>query len=220
MTCKECLTWLPSYVDAEVGGLAAGQLYPEVKRHLDLCDECEVQYVEMLELALAEDTGELPVPERMPSARLTFLPRLSLQGYVRSLAEELVAATSPNLVDDMRDIVDVFFERVAALGNQFTLGPTLAPALGFGAGKVPEALKLLAMVYAATQVITASLSPQDIKAQARTDQLQATLRGQAENAGLQLGLGSKEARALAMKYAELASRDPEALQELSANLHD
>lgn len=213
MSCDECQAWLPTYVDAEIGGLAVGQLYPDVKRHLDLCPVCEAEYLEMLELALAEDAGELPVPERFPVPDLAFLLPLSLSDYVRSLAEELIEATAPELMGDLQAIIDVFFERVAALDRQFALGPGLAPALGFGAGEVPEALKFLAATHAATQALTEALSPQEIEAQARVGRLQETLRHQAEKAAQGVGLGSRQAQVFAEQYADLASRDPQALQE-------
>jgi len=215
MTCDECCAQLPAYVDAEVGGLAAGQSYPEVKRHLDLCSECAAEYLDMLKLALAEDAGELPIPGGFPAPDLAFLPPLSFADYVRSLAEELVATTTPHLMDDLRAIMDVFFERVGKLGRRFTLGSSFAPALGFGAGEVPEALKVLASTYATTQVLTEALSPEEIVAQARAGQLQETLRRQAEKAARNLGFRPRQARAFAEKYAELAGRDPEALQKLA-----
>jgi hypothetical protein len=202
-----------------MGGLAAGQLYPQVKRHLDLCPDCEAVYLEMLELAVAEEAGELPAPDEFPAPDLAFLGPLSLPEYVRSLAEELVAAMAPHLMADLQAISDVFFERITRLGREFTLGPRLAPAMGFGAGEVPEALKLLAATYAATSTLTEALSPQEIEIGARTGRLWETLRHQGEKAARDLGLGSREARAFAEKYAELASRDAQALQELIASHH-
>jgi hypothetical protein len=215
MTCEECQSWLPAYVDAEVGGLTVGQMYPEVKRHLDLCPDCEAEYLEMLELALAEDAGELSVPDKLPVPDLTFLPRLSLPDYVRSLAEEIISATRPHLVGDLRAITDIFFERVATLDVQFTLGPGFAPALGFGAGEVPEALEVLAATYLATHSLTEALSSKEIGTQARAGQLQETLRQKGEEAARDVGLSRQQAQAFAEKYAELVVREPEALQNLA-----
>jgi len=72
LNCDECRARLPTYVDDEVLNLPIVTLYPGVKRHLDLCTECETEYVEILRLALAEDAGELPTPqdrEAVPSQR-------------------------------------------------------------------------------------------------------------------------------------------------------
>jgi hypothetical protein len=218
MTCDECRSWLPGYVDAEVGGLAVAQLYPDVKRHLDLCSECAGEYLEMLELALAEDAGEIPVPERLPTPDLAFLSPVpvSLPDYVRSVAEKVATLLAPRLLSDLQAISDIFFERVAALGGRFSLGPAFAPALGFGAGDVPEALKVLAATYAATQATVEGLSPQEIAAQAGAGQLRETLRRQAEEAAREARLGPQAARAFAERYAEVAGRDPKALQQLAA----
>jgi hypothetical protein len=216
MTCDECRAWLPSYVDAEVGGLAVGG-YPEVKRHLDLCSDCEAEYLEILELALVEDAGELPEAGALPVPDLAFLPTPSLSGYVHNLAESLVAATEPGLLTDLRAIADVFFERVAALGSQFTLERGWAPALGFGADEVPEALKLLGATYAVTKAVVDGLSPEEIEVQAGSGKLRETLRHRAEKAAQDVGLGSQQMEGFAKQYAELASRDPQILQELAAH---
>jgi hypothetical protein len=217
MTCEECQAWLPSYADAEVGDLAAAELYPEVKRHLDLCANCEAEYVAMLELALAEDAGELPMPERFPVLNLSFLSPMTLSDYVRALAEELVEEKLPHLKDELRIVADVFFERIAALGEGFRLQAGLAPALGLGDSEVTGSLQILAATYVATQVVVTDLSAHAIEEQAQTGRLSETLRRQAEQAARDMGLGSKEAQTFAGQYAELACQDPGVLQELAAH---
>ena len=215
MSCEACQAWLPSYVDAEVGGLAVGRLYPEVKRHLDLCADCETEYLEMLELALVEDAGELPALGALPAPYLAFLPPLSLPEYVRDLTEELIARKAPHLMAEVQAIADVFFERVAALGERFTPQAGLAPVLGPG-DETTEALQILAATYVATQSVVADLSPREIEAQARTGQLTGSLRHRAEQVARDLGLSSREAQAFAEEYAELVCQDPHVLQELAA----
>jgi hypothetical protein len=215
MTCEACQSWLPSYVDAEIGGLPAAQEYPQVKRHLDLCADCEAEYVEMLELALAEDAGELPMPEHFPTPNLGFLPPIPLPVIVRDWAEELIAAIAPHLVDEFRIIADVFFERIAALGEGFRLQAGLAPALGLGDSEVTGSLQMLAATYVATQVVVTDLSAHAIEEQAQTGRLSQTLRRQAEQAARDMNLSSEEAQAFAEQYAELVCQNPEVLQELA-----
>jgi hypothetical protein len=215
MPCEECRSWLPTYVDAEVGGLAAGEKYPAVKRHLSLCPDCEAEYLAMLELAMVEDAGELLAPEELPAPDLTFLPPVSLTEYVLALAEDIISVKAPHLVADIRAISDIFFERVAALGQQFALGPSLAPAMGFGAGEVPEALEVLAATFAATQSLLEGRSPQEIEAYAQSGQLQAILSRQGKQAAQALGLSSQQARSFAETYAELAGQNPDILRALA-----
>lgn len=216
VTCEECRDQLPTYVDAEIGGLAVGPLYSQIKRHLELCPDCEAEYLELLDLAGVEDAGELPIPKEFPVPALAFLPRLSPFDYVRALAEELIAAIAPHLVVDLREIVDVFFDEVTALGGRYTLDPSFGAAMGFVRGEVPEALRFLAVTYSATQTLIETLSPQEIEAQSRAGQLQEALRREAEKAAHDMGLTPQEVRDFAEKYAELIARDPQALQELIA----
>ncbi len=76
VTCTVCQTQLPSYVEAEVSGLAVSRMYPDVKQHLDLCNtDCVAWYLDMLEMTLLEDTGLLPTPKHIPRPDLTFLNR-------------------------------------------------------------------------------------------------------------------------------------------------
>lgn len=213
VSCEACQAWLPSYVDAEIAGLPAAEEYPAVQRHLNLCADCEAEYLAMLELAVAEEAGELPVPERFPEPNLGFLPTLPLPVYVRTRAHEIVDAIAPRLTEDLQVVADVFFEHIEALGEGFRLRPEMAQTLDLG-GETTEALQMLATTYIATQVVVTELSPSEIEAQAETGELSETLRRQAEQAARNLDL--EQAQAFAEQYAERVCQDPEVLQELAA----
>lgn len=73
LSCAQCQAWLPSYVDAEIGDVAGDPRYRPVKRHLLLCQDCTDVYLELLDLALAEEEDRLPRPERYPEPDLSFL---------------------------------------------------------------------------------------------------------------------------------------------------
>ncbi len=72
-THAQCLADLPSYVGAELEDAPVARLYPVVQHHLDWCEECAAQYVELLEVALADMNDALPKPRVLPSADLSFL---------------------------------------------------------------------------------------------------------------------------------------------------
>jgi hypothetical protein len=74
LACDECQAWLPAYVDAEVGGISGYPRYLAVKRHLLLCSDCAAAYLELLDLALAEEQGRIPRPTYYPEPDLSFLP--------------------------------------------------------------------------------------------------------------------------------------------------
>jgi len=73
LACDECQAWLPVYVDAEIGGLSGHARYLQVKRHLLLCAGCAAAYLDLLDLALIEEQGQIPRPTRYPEPDLSFL---------------------------------------------------------------------------------------------------------------------------------------------------
>ncbi len=74
MTCDECQAWLPTYVDADIGGISGHPRYLPVKRHLLLCAGCAVAYLDLLDLALAEERGWIRPPTYYPEPDWSFLP--------------------------------------------------------------------------------------------------------------------------------------------------
>ncbi|HLF26284.1 MAG TPA: hypothetical protein VJG32_08105 [Anaerolineae bacterium] len=208
---------LPGYVAAEIGGLPAGALYPDLKRHLDLCAGCEADYLNLLEVALLERAGKLPAPIFTPRPDLSFLPQqVSLPGFVRTLAQDLVSALRPNRLDEFRKAADAFFDAVARQGGRLIpVRADLGEALGFEAGRVPDAVLMLAATQLATQSLIETLTPQEIQTQATGGQLRQTLLDQAERSAQKVGLEAQAAREFAEKYADLLLRDPDALQALS-----
>ncbi len=219
LTCEECRSQLPAFVDAEVGGLSASVRYPEIKRHLDLCAACAAEYQALLELALAEDSGAIVASAAFPTPDLTFLAPRSIQTLIRhtiALARELVTAINPRLAPDLEAAAEGFAERVQALGGAFALRRGAAGALDLGADEAAGALKLLAATYTATRSLTGELSASQIAAQAQSGRLPQTLRRHAVRAARELGLSRQEQDVFAEEYARAASRDPTTLQRLAA----
>jgi hypothetical protein len=215
LTCETCRMQLPAYVDAEVGGLPVAQRYPDVKHHLDGCTDCGASYLALLQLALTEEAAPWPIPDRTSAPDLSFLPPLTLAEVVRALAQEIVTAIAPNLIGELHTIADFFFERVATLKQPLKFGPNAAPALGFGAGDTPEALKLLAATYAATQALISDRTAHDIEDQAQHRQLTATSQAEAQAAARDMRLSAALAQRFAQQYAQLADREARTLQQLA-----
>src|SRR5437016_1640435 len=70
----ECLAMLPSFVNAEVRGENVLALYSTVKHHLDGCDSCSADYIELLQLTLADLDNQLLPTSPPPTFDLSFLP--------------------------------------------------------------------------------------------------------------------------------------------------
>ena len=220
MTHDECLSWLPSFVEAEMGGLPAARLYPEVKRHLDGCANCEAEYAQMLELAMAEEAGELPPVASDQQPDLSFIPPLlappSLSDVVRAFARHVVAATQPDLQADLRRVMDPFFRQVERLGGRFQVGRQFEQAMGMGQPERLEASRYLAATHLATQSLVDTLTPDALDAQAVTGELRETLRRLAEQAARSAHLDRAAVQAFAATYADLGVRDRDTLSALLA----
>ena len=223
IACEDCRPQLPSYVDAEIGGLPVGQYYPQVKRHLDLCADCQAEYLDMLELALVEDAGELPVPKIIPTPDLSFLPPLSFVERAREMvtrvAERVLETLDPDRLEELTIIGDTFFTRVEELGGQFSLRQAPAMALGLGAEEASMALLSLAASYETTRQIAETFSVQEIQAHADQEDLADILAQVAEKAARETMLGRKEARLFAQIYAEGAQDEISTWLSLAEILH-
>lgn len=208
MQCDECRAWLASYVDADVGGLPAAELYPKVQRHLNLCADCVAEYLDMLELALAEEAGELPVPERFPAPDLSFLPPVSFielaREMVTKVAKSVLVRLTPDVVGELDIISDVFFARVEELGGQFSLRRAPSAALGFGTGEASKTLLSLAATYETARRIAEGSSAQEIQARADQGEFADILARTAEQVAREMTMSRQEAREFARIYTESA----------------
>lgn len=211
MTCEACQAWLPSYVDDEIGALPVQTLYPKVKRHLELCDECVVEYLEMRDWALLVDEGRLPQVVESAIPDLSFLPPLSLTEYVRSVAKALVQALAPEESAELPSVADMLFDFIVFEGPGFRFQPDAS--LGDNG---LDALQIVTVTYNSTQRVLQEWSESDrepIETQIKRGILQQALRKQAEQEARQ-HLQQEEAQRFAEQYAQVVSQTPAALLRL------
>lgn len=104
----EAAAQLDDYVAAQLAGEDYRKRFPSVARHLDACVECAEAYALCYERALAEASGGLPQPARLPEPDLSFL--------------------APSMGQSLVDLVRAAVQRA---GEQFRLQltPDLLPAL-------------------------------------------------------------------------------------------
>lgn len=73
LDCENSRHWLPSYIDAEIGGGTTFDRLLDLTQHLLLCPRCEALYLDLLEVALADDEGRLPDMVSQRPLDLSFL---------------------------------------------------------------------------------------------------------------------------------------------------
>ncbi len=213
LDCAAIETWLPGYIEDEIAGEAVAVKHPDIKRHLDLCPECELLYVELLEVALAEQAGALGASSSSPLPDLSFLPPLPsfvalARDLVNRVTQQALAKLAPGALTDLATLSELFFKRVDALGDQLPTQQMVVATLG------PEdphtsALLTLTASYLTTQQIARTLSREALQSQSRQGSLHATLFQIARQSAEANGLAVADAQAFAQVYADQAVQAPD-----------
>lgn len=205
MSCDECRSWLPVYVEAEVSGFDVNQQYLEVRRHIDLCVECEREYVELLDSTLGEmsaDWSDIPVPP----PNLSFLPSLAPTEYVRWLLEgvmgELQPAQLPRLQLQMVPLLRQF--------NALLSHPVPTPVGVMGADRGFQRLNLATYDVARSLLQSAPAALSGSPAI-----LEGWVRREAERAAQHQGLVSEEAEAFVATVTQLVCHNPSLLRQVA-----
>jgi hypothetical protein len=217
---EECLAALPTYVDAEVAGEPIAQNFPRVKRHLDACEECSAQYAELLQMTLAEQSGEIPMPLAIPAPDLAFLSPPKLSDFVTEKARTILRAISSAPLPDLERIAEIVSEQIEALGGKFVLQPGLARQLALDSSELSEATVALAVTYAVTQRIIKSLTPEQIDVLFAENRLQAQVENVAIATAREIRVETSLAERLAQEYARHVCADPDVLRALVKQYHN
>lgn len=215
LSCAEVQAQLPACADAELRGVAIARRYPEVARHLLSCEECSALYALMLERELAPALEPLPAPVGLDALRQE--QRFAeVRGFVLGVANAILEAVQPAALPGLADAVQAFFDQLRALGGTFRLEPAAAHALGQG-GDLSPAVRFLMASFLATQELAQTLSVEQRKGLAASEELRATLLRAAQRAAADSGLKGTEARRFAEAYVNLVTTSETTLPEWPAN---
>ena len=213
---EECIAALPVFVNAEVDGVHVAGLYPRVRRHLDHCESCSSQYVDLLQVAMADVGDALPQSEAMPSADFSFLEirRVALKDSVLKWTRQILTTLSPQQIPDLKLIADVFFEQVEALGGKFSLQAGHAEPMALRGSEAGVALAALALSYAAAESLASTLTPQQIDEGSRTGTLEQVVEMRTLSAAKEISLEANVSAKLAREFASQVAKDPASLRAL------
>jgi hypothetical protein len=208
---EECIAALPSFVTAEADGLRVAELYPDIKRHLDRCDSCAEQYVDLFQVALVDVGDAMPQPEALPKPDLNFLEdrRIGMQSLVVRWAKQILATLSPQQLPGFELVSDVFIEQAEALGGKFSL-----QAMTVRGQEPGGALAALALTFAAVESLRTTLTPHQIDQWSRAGTLEKAVEASALNAAQEIKLDPESASMLAREFAAQVAKDPASLRAL------
>lgn len=140
---EACQALLPAYITAEMDGLDADTQYPDVKYHLDRCEECEAVYVELLSFEQTMAPLERGVVGELSAVDVRIKPSIAIKTWVQKIATE-IANSFPRLQSRVQTAATRFFDQLQINGGEFLLSPQ--PHLG---GAISP-LSLMASTYTAT----------------------------------------------------------------------
>jgi len=210
LACPTVEAWLPRYIDDELAGEDVATKYPDIKHHIDLCPDCELLYVELLALALAEQTSALPMLATAPAPDLSFLPPLPsfvelARDLVSTVTQKALDVLAPKALPDLAMLTALFFKRTEALGGLLSAQRGAVATLGSEEPAV-AALVALTASYLTTQQIAQTISIQALQMQSQQGVLRATLLQTAQRVAQENGMKAADAQIFAQIYADEAQQ--------------
>ncbi len=206
-----CQAAMPDMAAAELEGRRVAQRFPFAYAHLDACEECALEYGELLDTLLALEDGSLATAEPQPPLPGRLLTAMRIRGWVERTAKQVMehAQTSAGGVEMMIEML---------LTRLHDLPPAAAPlqvqqlAMGFG-GEDDETPLLLATWYA-TQQVAEQYSTKDLQALAKAGTLAKRAKTVAEETAQQLHLSRKLRNAFVEQFVHSLEADPAAFIQL------
>lgn len=205
LPCEACQEYLPMLVDAEMEGEQVSSRFPALWNHLLACETCSKLYADLLEAAMMDEAGELPVPARIPVPDLSFLPspeKAADREQIIPMAKEILEQIAPRSLSELGSAVKTFFDHIVSRGGEGVRLPAVPDlALGFGTETTP-ALAFLAATYSTTQYVLKELEPESWPL-SLTGKEEKKLQRAARTEGQRMGLDRTDAKAFARIYVEV-----------------
>ena len=201
--CETCRSLLPALVEAELAGESLSDRFPDVWRHLTVCDVCSALYADLLEISMLEEAGELPTPATVPAPDLSFLASRLVRHKARVMAKAILGRMMPESLRDFDLLIELVVERIEAVGPDFRIQSTSELALAFGA-EVPPAVPVLAATLTTTRIVLEKLRTPESDREVTRAQLDDLIERVARRQARKMGLSKPEAESFATEYVLVA----------------
>ncbi len=199
--CATIEAQLPEFVAAELRGADATRLFPEVQRHLLVCEQCAGLHADLLELELGPELTPLPVP---PLAALRWpTGGEALRQFVAQRARQMLARLARPIPAGFDELITSFFETIEELGERVTWSPRTARAFSFADEETSYVARLLLTVWQATLAVRDRLAERPGIAADRAG-FEQLLRTSAHEAARRNRLGRDAAQRFADAFVKLA----------------
>ncbi len=204
--CARCRAEMPAMAQAEMAGERLARLFPASYAHLDICEECSLQYAELLDMlmemeAAVGQTAAISPPTLPPRMTTALRIRNWVSATLRQMLDRFQVSA-----DDVEEMLSALMERLPQLPAAPTALATEQMALAFG-GEDEETPLLLATWFAAEKLADSYTTAQ-LHALTREKQLASRAREIAETTARQLNLSGSARRNFVEQFVKSVEADP------------
>ena len=204
--CARCRAEMPAMAQAEMAGERLSRLFPASSAHLDICEECSMQYAELLDMLMEMEAA---IGQAAAAPPPTLPPRVTTALRIR----DWMAATLRQVLDrfqvsaeDVEGMLGGLLERLPQLPPAPTPLAASQMALAFG-GEDEETPLLLATWFAAEKLADA-YTTEELQALANKKQLANRAREVADGIARQLELPGRARRSFVEQFVKSVEADP------------
>lgn len=187
--CRHCQQMMPDLAEAELRGVNIAERFPDLVAHLDTCQDCALDYAELLDILMELEEAmagpALPDPPALP-ARLKLA--LRLRPWVLRVAGGMAAAAGLADLATFEALVRPVLDRLAELTELPPPRQATQLALGWGGEAAGIAQLVLASWYAVEGLVQRFDSEQ-LEQLAASGQLARQVEGSAKDLARQFALG-------------------------------
>lgn len=145
-----CRTAMPEMAAAELEGRRVAKLFPFEYAHLDACEECALEYADLIDTLLALEDGSLTTTEPPPPLPGRLLTAMRVRGWVERTTQQ-AADHAQAVTGSIDQLLDLLLEHLRNLPAAPALLVTQQEVMAFG-GEDDATSLLLASWYTAQQV--------------------------------------------------------------------
>ncbi len=203
--CARCRAEMPAMAQAELAGERLVRLFPISYAHLDICEECSLQYAELLdmltEMEAAVGQAAAVAPPILPP-RLTIA--LRIRNWVSATLRQMLDRFQVS-ADDVEGMLSTLMERLPQLPAAPAPLATGQMALAFD-GEDEETPLLLATWFAAEKLAD-TYTTDELQALASARQLANRAREVAEATARQLEMPGRARRSFVEQFVKSVEAD-------------
>lgn len=206
--CERCRTDMPAMAEAELRGERLSQLFRASYAHLDICEECALQYAEILDMLMEmEAAAGLAVAAPPPALPPRMVAALRIRDWVSATVKGMMQRLRGS-AGDVEMMLGVLVERLPQLS--LSPAPLEAGQFALAFGAEDEETPLLLATWFAAEKLADAHTVGELQSLAQEQRLTGRAKEIAEATARQLGLPRATRKTFVEQFVASATSDPAA----------